>query len=94
MPGHDVIVIGASTGGVEALMQIARYLSAGLPAAILVVLHVPLQRASRLSQILSRAGALPAKHPADHEPIRPGHIWVAPPALPITGEAEEQMEQA
>ena len=94
MPGHDVIVIGASTGGVEALMQIARNLPANLPAAVLVVLHIPPQGASRLPEILSRAGALPAKHPADHEPIRPGHIWVAPPALPITSEEEQQMGQA
>lgn len=79
MPGHDVIVMGASTGGVEALMQIVRDLPADLPAAVLVVLHVPPQGASRLPQILSRAGALPATHPTNHEPIRPGHIYVAPP---------------
>lgn len=79
MPGHDVIVIGASTGGVEALMQIVRDLPADLPAAVLVVLHIPPQGVSRLPQILSRAGALPATHPTDHEPIRPGHIYVAPP---------------
>ncbi len=79
VPGHDVIVIGASTGGVEALMQIVRDLPADLPAAMLVVLHIPPQGVSRLPQILSRAGALPATHPADHEPLRPGHIYVAPP---------------
>ena len=79
MPGHDVIVIGASTGGVEALMQIVRDLPADLPAAVLVVLHIPPQGSSRLPEILSRAGTLPATHPTDHEPIRPGHIYVAPP---------------
>ena len=79
MPGHDMIVIGASTGGVEALMQITRDLPADLPAAVLVVLHMPPQASSRLPQILSRAGALPATHPIDKEPIRPGHIYVARP---------------
>lgn len=79
MPGHDMIVIGASTGGVEALMQIIRDLPADLPAAVLVVLHMPPQASSRLPQILSRAGALPATHPIDKEPIRPGHIYVARP---------------
>ena len=74
-----MIVIGASTGGVEALMQIARDLPADLPAAVLVVLHMPPQSSSRLPQILSRAGALPATHPTDKELIRPGHIYVARP---------------
>jgi two-component system chemotaxis response regulator CheB len=79
MPGHDIIVIGASAGGVEALAALTEGLPADLPAAVFVVLHIPAFGISVLPAILSRRGALPARHPADWEPIRPGHIYIAPP---------------
>jgi two-component system chemotaxis response regulator CheB len=79
MPGHDIIVIGASAGGVEAISQLARQLPGNLPAAIFVVLHVPAHSPSMLPQILNRKGALTALHPADGEAIRNGRIYVAPP---------------
>jgi two-component system chemotaxis response regulator CheB len=79
MPGHDIIVVGTSAGGVEALMRLARDLPADLPAAVFVVLHVPASGTSMLPLILSRHGPLPATHAKDGEPIRHGHIYVAPP---------------
>src|SRR5438445_2456066 len=79
MPGHDIIVIGASAGGVEALAQVVRNLPADLPASLFVVLHVSPHGSSVLPQILSRRGALPAHHARDGEAIEPGTIYVAPP---------------
>jgi two-component system chemotaxis response regulator CheB len=79
MPGRDIVVVGASAGGVEALTQLVRALPADLPAALFVVCHIPPAVPSRLPQILSRQGPLPAAHPRDGEPIRPGRIYVAPP---------------
>ena len=79
MPGHDIIVMGASSGGIESLMAVAAGLPRDLPAAVFVVLHIPATSHSWLPQILSSAGALPAHHVADEEPIEPGHIYVAPP---------------
>jgi two-component system chemotaxis response regulator CheB len=79
MAGHDVIVIGASAGGVQALSDLVASLPADLPAAVLVVVHFPSHRGSVLPGILSRAGALPAKHPHQGETIEHGHIYVAPP---------------
>ncbi len=79
MPGHDIIVIGASAGGVEALAALAAGLPTDLSAAVFVVLHLPAYGVSVLPAILSRRGPLPARHPVDGEPIRPGHIYVAPP---------------
>jgi two-component system chemotaxis response regulator CheB len=79
MPGHDVIVVGASAGGVEVLAQMAHGLPKGLPAAVFVVCHVSAEWPSRLPQILSRSGPLLAQHARDGEASYPGHIYVAPP---------------
>ena len=79
MAGHDIIVIGASAGGVEAVSAVVRALPADLSAAVFVVVHFPPQSRSVLPQILARAGALPAAHAEDRETIRPGRIYVAPP---------------
>src|SRR5436305_10511455 len=79
MPGHDIIVVGASAGGVEALVKLVGKLPADLPASMLIVLHIPPQNPSFLPDILSRSGPLAATHPVDAEEIRCGHIYVAPP---------------
>ena len=79
MPGHDIIVIAASAGGVEALKELVRDLPADLPAAVFIVLHIPPQSPSALPQILSRYGPLKATHPQDGQMIEPGQIYIAPP---------------
>lgn len=79
MAERNIVVIGCSVGGVEALQVIAAGLPEDFPAAILAVLHLAPQTHSVLPEILNRAGPLPAKHPADGEQIRDGHIYVAPP---------------
>ncbi len=81
MPGHDIIVIGASTGGVEALTELTRALPPDLPAAVFIVLHLSPQGPSYLPKILDRACALPVVPATDGEPIEPGRIYVAPPDL-------------
>ena len=80
MARHDVIVIGASAGGVEAISRVVADLPRDIRASILVVLHISLGR-SLLPEILTRAGRLPAAHPADQEPLQYGRIYVAPPDL-------------
>ena len=77
--GCDVVVVGASAGGVEALAALAHALPAVFGAPILVVLHVPPTGTSVLPGILSRAGRLPAVHARDGETVEAGHIYVAPP---------------
>jgi two-component system, chemotaxis family, protein-glutamate methylesterase/glutaminase len=76
---RDLIVIGASAGGVEALRVIAAALPAELPASILAVVHFPSYSVSTLPEILQRAGPLPARHPEDGERIRRGVLYLAPP---------------
>lgn len=79
MDGHDIVVVGASAGGVEALSALAAGLPEHFPAAVFVVLHLPQHSTSVLPQILDRAGPLPAAHARDGEPISAGRIYVAPP---------------
>jgi two-component system, chemotaxis family, protein-glutamate methylesterase/glutaminase len=79
MPKRDIIVIGTSAGGVEALSRLVATLPANFPAAIFVTVHFPRTSQSTLPQILSRAGKLPALHPDDGQVHRPGHVYVAPP---------------
>lgn len=81
MAAHDIVVVGASAGGVEALITLAQGLPADLRAALFVVLHVPPEGRSHLPTILTRKGSLPAAHAVQGEAIRPGRIYVAPPDL-------------
>ena len=81
MAHRDLIVMGASSGGVEALTKVIGGLPPDLPAAVFVVLHVLPERRSMLPAILNRAGTLPAAHAVDGERIRLGRIYVAAPGL-------------
>lgn len=74
------IAIGASTGGVEALLQIAQALPAGLPAWLLVVQHIGPHR-SVLPELLRARGVNPAVHPRDGDRPVAGCIHVAPPDM-------------
>lgn len=78
-PLPPMIGVVASAGGVAALQALISKLPAGLPAVVLVVLHIPPIGPTELPQILARAGQLPARHPQDGERVRAGVILVAPP---------------
>ena len=79
MPTPDVIAVGASMGGQEALIALCRDLPADLPAAVLIVKHTDPHSRPLLAGILDRAGPLPVRNASDGEPVRPGHIYIAPP---------------
>jgi two-component system, chemotaxis family, protein-glutamate methylesterase/glutaminase len=79
MANKNIIVIGASMGGIEAMNTLAGGLPEKLPATILFVQHVSPTAPSLLPQILTKAGPLSASFPTDFEPLKSGHIYVAPP---------------
>lgn len=78
MARRDIVVVGASAGGVRALRELAAALPADFPAALCVVLHVGAFK-SNLPELLEAVGPLPAAHAVTGEPLRPGRILVAPP---------------
>jgi two-component system chemotaxis response regulator CheB len=79
MAAHDIAVIGASAGGVEALIRLAGALPQDLPMAVFVVVHYPEEAPNTLPHLLSRAGPLAATNPRDGDPIEHGRIYVAAP---------------
>jgi two-component system, chemotaxis family, protein-glutamate methylesterase/glutaminase len=75
---RDVIVIGASAGGVEALIELFSSLPAGLPASIAVVIHRSPLQSLHLRQVLGRRSTVPVREPQPHETMAPGTIYLAP----------------
>jgi two-component system chemotaxis response regulator CheB len=79
MAKRDIIVIGASAGGVESLTKLLRGLPEEFPASVFIVQHLSPHRESILPDILQRASKLPVSSPNNKEKFRKGHIYVAPP---------------
>lgn len=75
----DIIVVGASAGGVQALKALIALLPADIGAAIFVVMHTSPTGPGLLPDILTGAGPLPVSHGHDGEKFENGRIYVAPP---------------
>src|SRR5262245_5306242 len=75
----NIVVIGASAGGLEPLRAIAGGLPGNLQAAIFVVMHLSPTAPSVLAEILNRSADLVVAPAENGEPIEPGRIYVAPP---------------
>src|ERR1700732_3732147 len=78
-PPRDIVVIGASRGGVEALREIVAALPLNLQSTLLIVLHIRPTHASFFPAILSRAGRLPAEHGRNWTRIDAARINARPP---------------
>lgn len=78
MTTRDIIVVGASAGGVSALKDFVRHLPKDFKASVFIVLHIPAYSETRLPWILNQAGPLEAIAPVDGAPIEPGKIYIAP----------------
>jgi two-component system, chemotaxis family, protein-glutamate methylesterase/glutaminase len=79
MANRDILAIGTSAGGVEALVFLAKRLPRQFPAAVLVTIHLPSYARSALDEILTGSGPLVAGFANDDEPLRKGRIYIAPP---------------
>src|SRR5256885_9899309 len=88
MAKKDIVVVGASAGGMQALETLAAGLPADLPASIFVVWHLAPGVRSVLPTVLNRASSIPALYPKDGDPIEPGRIYVAPRSEEHTSELQ------
>lgn len=88
MANRDVVAIGTSAGGVEAVLSIARQLPVQFPASILLTIHLPNHTRSVLDDLLSEAGPLKASFAADGDILRKGRIYIAPPGYHLLAQGE------
>jgi len=79
MSNRDIIVIGGSAGATAPLKQILSRLPPDLPAAVLIVLHIPAQGIGILSTVASSAGPLPVRQAENGMKIEPGQVYLAAP---------------
>ena len=77
-PARHALLIGASAGGVEALLRLLPALPAGLPAAVLVVLHRGPQPRDGLARLLAANCVLPVDDAWDRQPLLAGTVTLAP----------------
>jgi two-component system chemotaxis response regulator CheB len=75
---RDLVAVGASAGGVEALRALVGGLPESYSGCLLIVLHMPRSAPSALAGILTRSGPLPADTARHGEAVRAGRIYVAP----------------
>jgi len=73
----EMVVIGGSAGGVDALVGLVPALPAGFTPAVTCILHVPPDRESRLAELFAMRTALPVREAQDKEPIQPGTVYFA-----------------
>ncbi|GGJ82189.1 hypothetical protein GCM10010123_09890 [Pilimelia anulata] len=74
----DVLAIGSSTGGPDALARVLAALPAGLPVPVVVVQHMPPVFTTMFADRLDRTVALAVREAAADTPLRPGHVYIAP----------------
>ena len=74
----QLVVVGASAGGIEALTVLLRTLPAVFPAPLVVAQHIDPRRVSHLQEILSRGSVLPVRTVLDRERLEAGVVYVVP----------------
>ena len=84
----EMVVIGASAGGVDALLNLFDSLQPPLRAAVAIVLHLPEGQESRLVDVFAMRLRVPVEEARPHAPVQPGHIYFAPPGYHLLVEAD------
>ena len=77
----EIVAIGTSTGGPNALAEVIPRISAGFPVPIVIVQHMPALFTQLLAQRLSAQSSIPVHEAVEGEKLAPGHAWIAPGGL-------------
>lgn len=80
MSRYDAVAIGCSAGGLAALDRILPGLPADFPAAVIILMHSAPESRNLLVELLGRRCRMPVLEATEKNPLRPGTIYVAPPA--------------
>jgi two-component system, chemotaxis family, CheB/CheR fusion protein len=75
----QLVVVGASAGGIDALQTLAASLPPDFPAPIVVAQHISPNRPSALAAILAKATPLSVRSVSGRAQLEPGTIYVVPP---------------
>ncbi|MDB5826048.1 MAG: hypothetical protein JWQ73_268 [Variovorax sp.] len=81
---RDIVLIGASRGGLDALARITSALPTDFPAAVLVVLHTSPENPRALDSLVAKKSSLPVAYAQEDEPITQGRVYLAPPDFHLT----------
>jgi two-component system chemotaxis response regulator CheB len=84
----EALVIGASAGGIDALLRILPRLPDPLTFPVVVLLHLPDDRDSRLAEVFQQHLAVPVLQARDKESLAPGTVYFAPPGYHLSIETE------
>jgi two-component system chemotaxis response regulator CheB len=80
----DALVIGASAGGIDALLRILPALRPNFGFPVAVVLHIPEDRPSQLATVFQQHLHCPVRQAEDKAPLMPGHVYFAPPGYHLS----------
>ncbi|KRP54462.1 chemotaxis protein CheB [Pseudomonas poae] len=89
--GIEAIVVGASAGGVEALLSIFGELPTDFGLPIVAVLHLPDERRSQLADVFARRLRIPVKEARDKELIEAGTLYFAGPGYHLSVEQDRSL---
>jgi len=82
----EVIAIGSSTGGPQALFRVLGDLKGRLRQPIFITQHMPATFTTILAEHIARTSGYPTREGVDGEPVNPGHIYLAPGDFHLTVE--------
>lgn len=80
----DAVVMGASAGGIDALLVLLGALPAGWRLPVAVVVHLPETHDSRLAAVFQHRLPIPVREAEDKAPVQPGTLFFAPPAYHLS----------